>query len=82
MTLVTGAAIYFIIWWLTLFVVLPFGVRRDTEIEDGNDPGAPARSRMWAKAAINTGVASVLWLVVYGIIEFDLITLCDLGIAR
>ena len=82
MTLVIGTAIYFIIWWLTLFVVLPFGVRRDTEIEEGNDPGAPARSRMWVKAAINTGVASVLWLVVYAIIEFDLITLDDLGVTR
>ena len=24
---VTGTAVYFIIWWLTLFMVLPFGVR-------------------------------------------------------
>ena len=30
MAWVTGAAIYFIIWWMTLFLVLPFGVRRDS----------------------------------------------------
>jgi len=80
MTLVTGAAIYFIIWWLTLFLVLPFGVRSDTHVEAGNDPGAPVQSRMWMKAAINSLVALVVWLVVYGIIEFDLITLDDIGV--
>ena len=26
MSLVTGLAIYFIIWWVTLFAVLPWGV--------------------------------------------------------
>jgi predicted secreted protein len=82
MSLVTGAAIYFIIWWMTLFLVLPFGVRRDNQIEEGNDPGAPAMSRMWVKVAVNTGVALVVWAIVYAIIEFDLITLDDLGISR
>ena len=27
MTLTFGLAIYFIMWWLTLFAVLPFGLR-------------------------------------------------------
>ena len=37
-------AIYFLIWWITLFAVLPFGVRSQHEGEDfaqGTDPGAP-----------------------------------------
>lgn len=82
MTLVTAAAIYFIIWWMTLFLVLPFGVRRDSQIEEGNDPGAPVLSRMWVKAAVNSGVALVVWAIVYVIIAFDLITLDDFGITR
>ena len=45
MTAVTGAAIYFIIWWITLFMVLPFGVQRDTEVQEGNDLGAPAKHK-------------------------------------
>ena len=40
MSVVSGLAIYFVIWWITLFMVLPFGVRRDEKIEIGNDPGA------------------------------------------
>lgn len=37
----SAIAIYFIIWWLTLFVVLPFGVKNAAEtgetVEDGHD---------------------------------------------
>ncbi len=80
MGLVTGSAIYFVIWWLTLFMVLPFGVQRDTEVEEGNDPGAPVRARIWTKVAINTVLAGFVWLIIYVIVEFQLITLKDLGI--
>ena len=31
MSLVSAIAIYFIIWWVCLFVVLPFGVRNAHE---------------------------------------------------
>ena len=47
---ISGAiALYFIVWWLTLFAMLPIGVRSqhegDTsqdEVVEGADPGAPA----------------------------------------
>ena len=38
-------AIYFVIWWIVLFAVLPWGVRSQHESGDsapGTDPGAPA----------------------------------------
>jgi predicted secreted protein len=44
MSLVSGLAIYFVIWWLVLFLVLPFGVRSQHEMSDvtlGTDSGAP-----------------------------------------
>ena len=31
----TAAAIYFIIWWVVLFAVLPFGVRNASEAGEG-----------------------------------------------
>ena len=43
MSLSTGLAIYFIIWWVVLFTVLPWGIRSQHEagpIVDGTDPGA------------------------------------------
>ena len=49
MSVVSGLAIYFVIWWITLFMVLPFGVRRDEKIEIGNDPGAPVKHQIILK---------------------------------
>ena len=68
MTLFTAFAVYFIIWWMTLFMVLPFGVRsqaEEGEVADGTDPGAPARSRLGLKLAINTLLSAGLFSAWY-----------------
>ena len=60
-------AIYFIIWWVTLFAVLPFGSRSQAEegsVAPGTDPGAPANLKLGKKLLINTIVSGVL-LVIY-----------------
>jgi predicted secreted protein len=61
-----GFAVYFVIWWIALFVVLPFGVHSQHEMNDivpGTEPGAPARPRLGLKILINTGVAGILWAI-------------------
>jgi predicted secreted protein len=61
-------ALYFIIWWLTLFVVLPFGVRSQREAGEtviGSDPGAPAKVRLARIALINSCVALVVLALVW-----------------
>ena len=78
MGLVTGLAIYFIIWWITLFMVLPFGIEREKSVEKGNDPGAPVRHRMLAKIVINTIFAFILWSIVFVIDMYDIVTMRDL----
>jgi predicted secreted protein len=60
----TAIAIYFLIWWITLFAVLPFGVHRQDEdgaIAPGTDPGAPAIPRLGLKLLATTAVASVIF---------------------
>ena len=42
-TISTGFAIYFVLWWVTLFVTLPFGVR--SQHEDGSGSPAPIPAR-------------------------------------
>jgi predicted secreted protein len=62
----TALAIYFVMWWVTLFLTLPFGVRsqhEDGEGAPGTDPGAPVASQMGRKL-IWTTVSSA---VIYGI---------------
>jgi len=62
-------AVYFVIWWITLFAVLPFGVKNAAEeghaVEEGHEPGAPLRAMLWRKAAINTLLAAVVFVGVY-----------------
>jgi predicted secreted protein len=60
----TIIAIYFLIWWITLFAVLPFGVRSQHEGEEyteGTDPGAPIAARIGIKLLWTTAVASVVF---------------------
>lgn len=74
MTFVTAIVVYVIIWWLVLFTVLPWGVKRPEEPEPGHEPGAPVNPRMWLKVAITTAIASVLFGLVYWAIAADLIS--------
>jgi predicted secreted protein len=64
MTLPIGLAIFFTIWWIVLFAVLPFGVRsqhEDADMTPGTDPGAPVAPRLLLKALITTAVSCVLF---------------------
>lgn len=66
MPIVTLIAIYFIIWWVVLFAVLPWGVRSQQEagsVENGTDPGAPAIPNLLAKIIWTTIVTTVLFCI-------------------
>ena len=61
---VLAAALYFIIWWVVLFAVLPFGVRTQSdagEVIQGTSAGAPTQARMLRVVLINTAVASAVF---------------------
>ena len=65
-TISTGLAVYFVIWWLVLFVTLPFGVRSQHEDGDaapGTDPGAPILARMGSKLLMTTLISGVIFAV-------------------
>ncbi|MCD7060914.1 DUF1467 family protein [Pelagibacterium xiamenense] len=62
----TYAAVYFVIWWLCLFMVLPFGVRgqhEDGAVTDGTEPGAPIKPFLWQKLLAATVLAAVLMVL-------------------
>ena len=62
------AAIYFIMWWLVFFAILPFGIRSQEEhgdIPSGTDPGAPAVHRLRMKLVWTTLAASVVFGAFY-----------------
>ncbi len=81
MPIVTAIAIYFVIWWLSLFVVLPWGIRgqhEDGVVVKGSEPGAPTSAMMKKKVIQNSVLAGVIWLVIMIIIKFELISLSDI----
>jgi len=62
---------YLLIWWVTLFAVLPFGVRGQVEEGDivrGSEPGAPVQSDMKRKFKMTTVIATIIWVIVCSII--------------
>lgn len=66
--LILGFAIYGIIWFLTLFAVLPFGVvsqEESGEVVPGTEHSAPVRPRMARKFLITTVLAAVFYALVY-----------------
>ncbi len=79
MTVFTGIAIYFTIWWTVLFSVLPIGVTTHAEAGidkgDGGDPGAPVDPKLKKKFITTTIVSTILWVILFLIIHFKLITL-------
>ena len=65
-TISTAFAIYFVIWWITLFLTLPFGVRTqhdDGESIPGTEPGAPIATRMGIKLIWTTIISAVIFAV-------------------
>jgi predicted secreted protein len=66
--------VFAIVWWLILFMVLPFGAAPPDEVEPGMATSAPAKPRMAMKLAITTVLAAlvtalIVWLMNSGLIQ-------------
>ncbi|MBV8450396.1 MAG: DUF1467 family protein [Hyphomicrobiales bacterium] len=67
-TILAWLAIYVVVWWITIFAILPIGVRSQDEageVVPGSDPGAPALPRLALKALITTAVSAVILAIIY-----------------
>ena len=65
MAWVTGIVVYVLVWWITLFAVLPLWVTPSEPDDPGHAAGAPQRPRMLLKVAITTVVSALIWLAIY-----------------
>ena len=82
MSVATAIAIYFVLWWIVLFAVLPWGVRSQEEsgqVSKGTDPGAPAIPRLTRKLMWTTAVAAVVFMLGYLIYADHLIAIDKLA---
>lgn len=81
MSLISALAIYFLIWWLCLFVVLPWGVVTQAEAGDivaGSAPSAPKDPHMLTKMIVTTALAGAIFAGLYLIVAYRVITLEDI----
>ena len=68
----TGIAVYFIIWWVVLFISLPFRMKPQFEegpVTDGTEAAAPANPQIGRRMLWNTLISGVVfalfWFVVF-----------------
>jgi predicted secreted protein len=82
MTLPTGIAIYFIVWWVCLFVVLPFGVRNAHEegvaVGEGHESGAPVAPKLLKKVIATTVLSAVVFVLIWGQMTYGWIGFADI----
>jgi methylmalonyl-CoA/ethylmalonyl-CoA epimerase len=83
MGIVTGLVLYAIIWFMTLFVILPLRLQSQDEAGErvaGTPGSAPANPQLARRFLVTSGVAAVVWAVIAAIIIFDLITIDDIDL--
>ena len=76
---VTSVAIFLTIWWTVLFCVLPLGVTSHAaagiDKGDGGDPGAPVDPKLKKKFFTTTWISAAVFVVLWLVIHFGLVTL-------
>jgi len=78
MPITTAVGIFFLIWWVVLFAVLPWGIRSQHEggeIVPGTDPGAPAIPNLGRKLLWTTLVSAAIFGACYVVYVDRLVSL-------
>jgi predicted secreted protein len=65
----SGILVYLVVWWLVIFMVLPWGVKPPDNPEPGHATSAPDRPMLWRKVAITSVITAVVWVIIYLAIE-------------
>lgn len=77
MSIMSAIALYAVIWFMTLFLVLPFRQKSQAdagEIVPGTPASAPSDAQMLRKVKLVTLIATPAFLVIAGIILSEVIT--------
>ncbi|GFE63342.1 DUF1467 family protein [Litoreibacter roseus] len=85
MQITSALVVFAVIWFLTLFCVLPLRMKSQGDmgqVEPGTPASAPADPQMGRKFRITTIVAFLIWVpvclaIVYGWLSVDTINLYD-----
>jgi predicted secreted protein len=67
LSVVGAIGLYFVVWWILLFAILPLRVETQAErgeIAAGTDPGAPAAPALREKALWTTALSSLVFVLI------------------
>lgn len=68
-----GLVVYIMIWWTTLFAVLPWGNAPAGQHEEGMSGGAPEQPRLRQKFLITTLISALIWGLVWLIVKSGIV---------
>ncbi|MBC8240730.1 MAG: DUF1467 family protein [Alphaproteobacteria bacterium] len=75
MSLITGMMIYAVMWWIVLFMVLPFGVRTVREeggvVTVGEATSAPTKPRIALKMLVTTLISGLIMGLIITLIQLE-----------
>lgn len=70
-----GIVVYILVWWVTLFAVLPLWVRPADPDDPAYAAGAPRHPHLLRKAAVTTALATVIWIGIFALINSSWLSL-------
>jgi predicted secreted protein len=65
----TGVVVYILVWWVTIFAVLPLWITPSEPDDPGYAAGAPRQPLLLRKILVTTGVAAVIWVAIYAVVR-------------
>lgn len=80
MNLTGGIVLYAVLWFLALFLIIPFGQKSQADagnIVPGTPEGAPAENRLGRQALWATLLSAIIWGVIAWVILGGVITRAD-----
>lgn len=83
MGITSALVLYMVIWFLTFLVVIPVRIRTQGEagaVVPGTHDGSPQTHHLKKKAWITTGVATLVWAVVAGVILSGAVSVRDIDL--
>jgi predicted secreted protein len=81
MTITSGIVLFAVIWFMVLFMVLPWRLTTQGEagrVEPGTPESAPVDPQMGKRVRIVTAISVVLWVLAAGVILSGWISVEDL----
>lgn len=83
MSIFSGIVLYLVIWFMSLFVILPLRLTSQTEdgeIVPGTPGSAPVNPQLKRKAGVVTIVATVVFIPIAGIIISGVVSIEDIDV--